>query len=155
MMRDKADIDLDAEAFAEYTRRRMQELVKSTASVKTVERESALVEKTKRDTMVVHFGSPSFARCKEMNRALDAICSKFPSIEFVTVDAKKFPLMCERLGVQALPFLGFFTKGFFIGGVVGFEQIGDTRLSLPLLERKIKESDLIEKKAAHREEPEW
>lgn len=133
-----AEIDIDSAVFAEYTHRRMGEILRAGISVRKVESEKALVEKTKRDTMVVHFCNFGFGRCKEMNKVLDSVCHKFPGIEFVVVDAEKFPFICEKLEIRALPYLAFFARGFFVDGLVGFEGVGDDKLDAALLEEHIR-----------------
>ncbi|KAI5187879.1 hypothetical protein NEHOM01_2423 [Nematocida homosporus] len=137
---DQTELDI----LNEYTHKRLAELQKS-CTLKEITDERLLLKKSKTDTLLVHFYDKRFPRCKEMTEALEILAPKYPSIEFIIAEATKFPFITEKLEVQELPYLASFTKGFFIGGIVGFQDIGEERLDLKLLDQYIQQSDLLEK----------
>ncbi|OAG28834.1 hypothetical protein NEDG_00973 [Nematocida displodere] len=134
----------DSNILEEFAAKRMAELQKL-RTLREIEDETLLLKKTKTDTMIVHFYQKAFKRCKEMNKALEEIAPKFPKIDFLLADAAMFPFITEKLEITELPYLATFTKGFFIGGIIGFQDIGETAVDLALLEQYIKQSDLSEK----------
>jgi len=121
----------------EYTKRRYKELLKQSACVRKIEDERVFVAKSEKDTMVVHFSNRDFKRCKEMARALDEVCHKFPGVEFCVVEAADFPFVTEKMAIGALPYLAVFSKGYFIDAIVGFEGIGEEKIDPVLLEKSI------------------
>jgi len=128
---------MDSDFIEQYTKRRYEELLRRSPAVKKIDDERLFIEKSERDTMAVHFSSSGFRRCKEMNRALDELCHKFPEVEFYIAEAADFPYVAEKMEIGVLPYLAFFSKGYFIDGVVGFEEIGEERVDLSLLEKRI------------------
>lgn len=137
---------LERDILEEFTKKRIQEL-QSIGVLKEIENEALLLKKTQSETLLVHFYDRSFGRCQEMNRALEKLAGRFPAIEFLSAPARLFPVITSKLEIEELPYLAAFAKGFFIGGVIGFQDIGDTQLDLGLLEQYIKQSDLLEKPA--------
>ncbi|KAI5173200.1 hypothetical protein NEFER03_2160 [Nematocida sp. LUAm3] len=134
---------IDEEIFNTYARKRMQELQKN-LSLREITDEALLIKKTKESTLLVHFYDPNFPRCKEMTRALEELAPKYPSIEFLNARAINFPFITEKLEVTQLPYLASFTKSFFIGGIIGFQDIGEDSLDVNLLKAYIDHSDLLE-----------
>jgi Thioredoxin len=127
----------DSDFIEEYTKRRYKELLQRSPAVRKLDNEQLFIEKSERDTMAVHFSCSEFRRCKEMNGALDKLCHRFPEVEFYIVEAADFPYVAEKMEIGVLPYLAFFSKGYFIDGVVGFEEIGEERIDLSLLEKRI------------------
>lgn len=113
-------------AFEEYKQKRLAELYKKANQkiVETFTDEYALIQKTKRDRMIVHFFDDSFEKCKIMDHNLLKICKVFKDIEFIRIDAKSAPTLTTKLGIKALPFVGMFRDGFFVDQIVGFEGLG-------------------------------
>jgi len=137
-------MDRDADGvLEEYRKKRLQEL-QSQISVKEIESEPLLVKKSQKETLCVHFYNKDFEKCREMNAALDLIAKKYPSVEFLRAEAHKFPFVTEKLEIRELPYLASFSKGFFIGGIIGLQDIGETSLDVNLLEQYIRQSDLLE-----------
>jgi thioredoxin-like negative regulator of GroEL len=139
---DEIECRLDDEIFRRYRERRLQELSNSVTEITS---EKELVDKTQRLTMVVYFYKPEFRRCKVMDHVLGAVSRELPSLLFYRMNAELCPFVTEKLGITALPFLGFFKDGFFVDQVVGFEEIGDDDVSPALLKKKIKESSIFKK----------
>lgn len=138
---DKAESDI----LNEYKQRRIEEIRKAQSTLKEIKDETLLLKKTKKDTLLVHFYDKRFPRCVELTKALEYLAPKFPSIEFLNAEAILFPFVTDKLQIIQLPYLASFTKGFFIGGIIGFQDIGDDHLNIDLLEQYILQSDLSEK----------
>lgn len=113
-------------AFEEYKQKRYAELHQKATekSVTTYTDEYTVIQKTKRDRMIVHFYNESFEKCKIMDHNLAKICKVFKNIEFIRIDASLAPILTAKLQISALPFLGMFRDGFFVDHVVGFEGFG-------------------------------
>lgn len=131
-------MDLNDETLRRYREKRMQELL----GVAEISTEADLIEKTKNLTMVVHFYKPEFKRCAVMDRRLTEIRGDLPAVHFYRVNADICPVVCARLEVRVLPFLGFFKEGYFVDQMVGFEKLGDD-FDAAALKRRILESNLF------------
>ncbi|KAI5180138.1 hypothetical protein NEOKW01_0467 [Nematocida sp. AWRm80] len=134
----------DRDILEEFTKKRLAELRKQT-TLKEITDEMLLLRKTQKDTLLVHFYHKDFIRCKEMNKALEELAMKYPTITFLCAEAIQFPFITEKLEIKELPYLASFSKGFFIGGIIGFQDIGETSLDIQLLEQYIVQSDLLDK----------
>lgn len=110
-------MDTEEEIFTRYKHQRQKELLTLIPTLT----EQELIKKTKTETMIVHFYLEKFTTCKIMNKELEKIVLDFPTINFYKIDAQNCPVVCDKLGVKILPFLGFFKDGFFVDQVVGFE----------------------------------
>lgn len=134
----------DEDVLAEYTRRRLAELEMEKArapepsrtekGVAEIEDEALLLRKTKRERLVVHFYDRKFRKCAEMTRGLEELAPRFPHVQFVLAQAKDFPFITEKLEISQLPYLATFSNGYFIGGVIGFQDMGDTCLDIGKLQ---------------------
>ncbi|KAI5190882.1 hypothetical protein NECID01_1177 [Nematocida sp. AWRm77] len=143
MNRTKEDV-FEQDILEEFTRRRIKELA-CTGVLKEIDNEELLIEKAKKDTLVVHFYNGAFPRCVEMNKALEQLAPKFPQVEFLSASAGKFPKVTGVLEIEQLPYLASFTQGLFLGGIIGFQDIGEEKLDVGLLEQYIRQSKLLEK----------
>ncbi|KCZ82252.1 hypothetical protein H312_00275 [Anncaliia algerae PRA339] len=130
----------DDEIFEKYRSRRINEI--KHREVKEIENEQELIKLTMKDTMIVHFYKKEFVRCSIMNDTLIRICDKFKNIDFYKIEADKCLIVAEKLDIKALPFLGFFHKGFFVDSIVGFENIGENVLNENDLINFIKNSNI-------------
>ncbi|RVD91977.1 thioredoxin [Tubulinosema ratisbonensis] len=139
-MTDTSDFS-DDEIFAKYRKRRINDFKKQ-KEVKELKTEEELMKKSMSDTMIVHFYKEEFLRCKIMNEALERVCHKFRDIDFYKAKAENCLVITEKLNIQALPFLGFFHKGFFVDYIVGFEKIGENELKEEELISFIKNSNI-------------
>ncbi|KAI5191080.1 hypothetical protein NEMIN01_1349 [Nematocida minor] len=135
----------DHDILEEFTQKRLKELQQQIA-LREITDETLLCKKTKTDTLIVHFYDKSFKRCKEMNAVLEEIAPKYPAIQFLCAEAEKFPFLTERLEIEQLPYLATFSEGYFMGGIIGFQDIGEENLDKSLLEQYIKQSSLLDKK---------
>lgn len=131
----------DEEIFVKYRSRRINDF-KKYKEVTEIKSEEELMKKTLSDTMIVHFYKDEFIRCKIMNEALERICDKFIDIDFYKIKADNCLYVTNKLDIQALPFLGFFHRGFFVDYVIGFEKIGETVLNEESLINFIKNSNI-------------
>lgn len=134
----------EEEILEEFTQKRIKEL-QGSATLKEITEEALLCRKTKTETLIVHFYNKDFKRCKEMNRVLEEIAPKYPSIQFLCAEAEKFPFITQKLEIQELPYLATFTEGYFTGGIIGFQDIGEEKLDVKLLEGYIRQSSLLQK----------
>lgn len=134
------------EILEEFTKKRLKELQEQ-ISLKEITDEKLLLKKTQTDTLIVHFYNPNYKRCKEMNSALEEMVVKFPSIQFLCAEATSFSFLADRLEIKQLPYLATFTGGYFTGGIIGFQDIGEDVLDKSLLEKFIRQFSTLEKKA--------
>lgn len=129
----------------EFTQKRLKELQEQ-ISLKEITDEKLLIKKTQSDKLIVHFYDPKYTRCKEMNSVLEKVAPKYPGIQFLCAQAVLFPFLTERLEIAQLPYLATFTGGYFTGGIIGFQDIGEEALDKNLLEQFIRQFSTIEKK---------
>ncbi|ORD95592.1 PLP1 [Hepatospora eriocheir] len=89
--------------------------------------EEELINKTieGKGTLVVHFFSEEFEKCKILNKKLEEVVREYEKIEFVKINANNCPKMCKSLEIQTLPFLCVFKDGYLINSSVGFEKLGN------------------------------
>ncbi|KAH9385202.1 uncharacterized protein NEMAJ01_0098 [Nematocida major] len=137
----------DGDILEEFRQRRLKELQQQ-ITLKEITDETLLCKKTKSETLIVHFYNKNFQRCKEMNRVLEEIAPKYPAVQFLCAEADKFPFITERLEIKQLPYLATFMQGYFTGGIIGFQDIGEEHLDKGLLEQYIVQSGLLDKKAS-------
>ncbi|KAM0685252.1 hypothetical protein COBT_003539 [Conglomerata obtusa] len=145
MTRDSSDFE-DNE-FQRYKQKRLAEINKlhTTPSIDTYTDETALIKKSKSDTMIVHFYNEKFSKCKIMDANLEKVCMFFKGVEFIRIDAALCPTFAEKLQITVLPFLAFFKNGFFIDHVVGFEGFGSHSFEVNDLVAFIKKSEMFKK----------
>lgn len=133
------------EIFDQYRQKRLKEIKTSALNtVKTYTNEYDLIEKTKKDKMIIHFYNDSFEKCKIMDFNLNKVCTFFNDIEFIRIDATIAPILTTKLNVKALPFLGFFRDGYFVDHVIGFEGLGKHSFEVDDLRKLIKNSDIMD-----------
>ncbi|KAI5167935.1 hypothetical protein NEIG_02501 [Nematocida sp. ERTm5] len=137
----------DRDILAEFQEKRMKELKKQ-MGLKEITDESLLCKKSKSERMLVHFYDKRFRRCQEMNAVLEEIAPNYPKIQFLCAEAVKFPFMTEKLEIEQLPYLATFSDGYFTGGIIGFQDIGEEQLDRSLLEQYILQSSLCDKSPA-------
>ncbi|KAF9764625.1 Phosducin-like protein 3 [Nosema granulosis] len=133
------DIDVDDEVFLKYKQERMKELLGTIEEI-TVERD--LIEKSQRETMIVHFYKDDFKACAIMNKELNNLFKDIENIKFYKIKAEICPIVTSKLNISVLPFLGFFKDGYFVDQVVGFEGCGDERFDREKLKKRILESNI-------------
>jgi thioredoxin-like negative regulator of GroEL len=112
--------------YIKYKEKRMKEIKENddACSIKTFTNEFEVIEKTKRDTMIVHFYDDDYETCRIMDRNLKYAKSFFKDIEFIRINANVCPIITKKLGIHVLPQLGFFSSGFLIDRIIGFEGLG-------------------------------
>ncbi|KAF7685223.1 Phosducin-like protein 3 [Cucumispora dikerogammari] len=111
-------------------------------SITEIPTEEIFISKSKTEKMIVHFYSSKFKLCEQMNLVLKEIVKDYKNIGFYKIDAEKCPLVCSKLRIGVLPFLGFFKGGYFVGSQIGFEGIGDVKCDVNQLRKVINKSEL-------------
>lgn len=76
--------------------------------------------------VVCHFYHKNFERCKIMDMHLRKLAPKCFGTKFLTINAEKSPFFVEKLRVQMLPTVIFFTDGIATHSMAGFEELGNT-----------------------------
>lgn len=127
-----------------YEKKRYEEIkslfIENIIEIKT---EKELINKTEEEKMIVHFYNEGFKYCKEMDFALQNIIKDYSNIKFYRINAETCPLVSYKLKISVLPFLGFFSDGYFVGQLIGFEGIGDTYCDIKKLKEIINQSKLL------------
>jgi len=127
----------------EFVRKYTEKLLKKHSNFREYTDEQELIALTTHKRMIIHFYSPTFKKCKQMNLALQEIAARHPKIHFGVIDVQNCPEMCISLKIKVLPFLGFFKDGFFIDQVVGFEKFGNGEtLNSELVVKFISENEI-------------
>ncbi|EHY64869.1 hypothetical protein NEAUS04_1015 [Nematocida ausubeli] len=117
-----------------YVTERRKELLQTHHILREITDEALLCKKVKKDKIVMHFYDKKFKRCQEMNKALESLAPQYSKIEFLCGEAEKFPYITNMLEITHLPYLATFSDGYFTGGIIGYQDIGDDQLDLKLLE---------------------
>ncbi|KAJ7948735.1 TPR repeat-containing thioredoxin TTL1-like [Quillaja saponaria] len=60
---------------------------------------------------VVHFGITSNSQCKQMSPFVDALCSRYPSINFLKVDIEESPAVATAENVRIVPTFKIYKNG--------------------------------------------
>ncbi|CAI9088788.1 OLC1v1023215C1 [Oldenlandia corymbosa var. corymbosa] len=67
---------------------------------------------------VVHFLSSSNKECQQISPVLDKLCAKYPSINFLKVDAEKNPEIADAENVRIRPTIKIYKKGNMVKEIV-------------------------------------
>lgn len=148
MFNEEKSLDEDL-AYEEYKQKRLAEIYHkaTTKTVETYTDEYRIIEKTKRDRMIVHFYDDSYEKCKIMDHNIMKICKIFKDIEFVRINANIAPILTTKLKITVLPYIGMFREGYFVDHIVGFEGLGKDKFEAEDLIKVIRRSGMfIEKK---------
>ncbi|EJW03615.1 hypothetical protein EDEG_02046 [Edhazardia aedis USNM 41457] len=140
------DINLnDDYEYEKYKEKRISELKEtlSNHAVQEILSENDIIEKSKKDTMIVHFYTNKFAKCRIMNDKLKKVAIFFKDISFYKIDADLCPFLVDKLRIKVLPFLGFFRGGYFLRGVEGFEGFGENDFAVVDLVKFISNHDIV------------
>ncbi|KAM0673403.1 hypothetical protein GVAV_003094 [Gurleya vavrai] len=131
--------------YQKYKLQRMNEINKQINStrVTTYNNEYTLIQKSKKDTMIVHFFDEKFRKCKIMDKNLEKVVTYFKGIEFARIDANFCPTFTKKLNIGTLPFLAFFKDGFYVDQAVGFEGFGKETFEVEDLVKFIKNSEMF------------
>lgn len=109
----------------EFIRTYTEKMLRKSLELRKYTDEEELIRLTTCETMIIHFYSSSFEKCKYMNDVLQKMSSRFPKIRFGFINVEDCPKMCASLEIRVLPFLGFFRNGYFVDRLVGFESLGE------------------------------
>lgn len=127
----------------EFMKKYTEKLLKKYSNFREYSDEQELIALTAHKKMIIHFYSPTFKKCQQMNKTLQDIAPKLPEMHFGIINVKNCPEMCTSLNIKVLPFLAFFKDGFFIDHVVGFEKFGNSDTLRPeLLVKFIAENEI-------------
>ncbi|PFH31974.1 thioredoxin domain-containing protein [Besnoitia besnoiti] len=86
--------------------------------------EEFLPSVTKSQLAVCHFFSPSFERCKVMDKHLSELAPLHLETRFIKLNAEKAPFFTDKLRVRCLPSVVLFKDGIAVHTVVGFTELG-------------------------------
>ncbi|KAM0677290.1 hypothetical protein BDAP_002151 [Binucleata daphniae] len=143
----KETCEYEDSEFIKYKNKRMKEInsLINTNKVQTYTDEYKLIQKSKTDTMIVHFFDDRFTKCKIMDNNLERVSTYFKGVEFIRIDANLCPNFVKKLKITTLPYLGFFRDGYFVDHTVGFEGFGHDSFEVEDLVSYIRKSELFKK----------
>nr|CEL68568.1 TPA: thioredoxin domain-containing protein [Neospora caninum Liverpool] len=79
---------------------------------------------TKSKLAICHFFSPTFDRCKVMDKHLTELALLHVETRFVKLNAEKAPFFSQKLHIRCLPSVVLFKDGIAVHTIVGFTELG-------------------------------
>ncbi|EPR59672.1 thioredoxin domain-containing protein [Toxoplasma gondii TgCatPRC2] len=79
---------------------------------------------TKSKLAICHFFSPTFDRCKVMDKHLTELALLHLETRFMKINAEKAPFFSQKLHIRCLPSVVLFKDGIAVHTIVGFTELG-------------------------------
>lgn len=119
----------------------------------THERQLLDISSVSTGRLVIHFSSPSFARCRTMREHLAKLAKSYPHVRFVEVLAQETPFLVTKWSIRVLPCIVCIIDGNVVDRffyvvlsfrIVGFDELGGTDdWETPVLEKRLFKSGTV------------
>lgn len=97
-------------------------------------------------SLVIHFTSPEFKRCKIMTEHLIELARMYECTRFMEIRAQEAPFLVAKMSIKVLPCVICIVDALAVDRIVGFEGLGGTdEFETKALEERLKKCKVLGK----------